>query len=739
MSKITLPAVVNTTNVSTINSNFQVIAEQLNDKVLYRNNPLFEPNQMITPLDMNSNRILNLPKPISALEPVRRIDVVDTSTVSSEIIAQAVVDATQAATAAQSAKASADGSATAASGYAQDAYNNSRLTVGTVTTGAAGTQAAVNINGAPGSQIIDFTIPRGASGDEGVGGKVRIVVLGDSMTARQVGLDEVWPDALASALNAAGSNVEVFNLAVNGATHYSAMTDMLYGGKSQVSMAIEYAPDIVIVALGLNDGYRAASVSTPTVITEATNLYAALTSGLPTATIVYASETFYDRTHGSPATLTNEQTFPIFAKPRTTGLLANMYAPEILPEASSTGHRNAVAAWVAVDTAIKGFGKPWFELPLWQACRLGLSQSDAFHINYPGHRFVTAAAFNWCRSFTSRFPNLGTQGLNSWNDWQTAFNVMLQSDGNRFVNKDVVGGDAGQVCYWGPWNTAIRERWYSQSKGSVQYDLFGTNYVKRQNVWGFTITGALPGASILQSSDETTWQYLGVADSRGMFRYSILLDGLGVPNGSYTHRVRMGNDVTSRFDYTVSGTGYLTATSLPLTSLEQGGASAGQVLTWSGTAWAPSATGGGKAYFLAAGSASAVAPSRGNHVAVPVTGSTSSNPSNVVSSGSYWLGASAPSSGLYQVTLTVWTSEAGYAGRLYGSVLVDGSVRYNMGFSQTPTPGDLSGASFSVTVQASAGQVIQPFLFTPAGSGQVSSVANSAGDRWNTWSIVQIA
>jgi hypothetical protein len=44
------------------------------------------------------------------------------------------------------------------------------LTVGTVTTGAAGSSAAVNITGASPNQTIDFTIPKGDKGDQGIQG-----------------------------------------------------------------------------------------------------------------------------------------------------------------------------------------------------------------------------------------------------------------------------------------------------------------------------------------------------------------------------------------------------------------------------------------------------------------------------------------------------------------------------------------------------------------------------------------
>lgn len=45
--------------IEAINANFEEMADELNDKVLYRDNPVGEPNQMMNDLDMNSNNVLN--------------------------------------------------------------------------------------------------------------------------------------------------------------------------------------------------------------------------------------------------------------------------------------------------------------------------------------------------------------------------------------------------------------------------------------------------------------------------------------------------------------------------------------------------------------------------------------------------------------------------------------------------------------------------------------------------------
>lgn len=77
MTKIVLNDVVSGANVSVVNDNFTKIETALNEKVLYRDNPTGEPNNMLDDLDMNSNRIYNLPKPVNNSEPARYGDLLD--------------------------------------------------------------------------------------------------------------------------------------------------------------------------------------------------------------------------------------------------------------------------------------------------------------------------------------------------------------------------------------------------------------------------------------------------------------------------------------------------------------------------------------------------------------------------------------------------------------------------------------------------------------------------------------
>lgn len=75
MSKIILDHDSSNLNPVRINENFRKIEEEFNEKTLYRDNPIGEPNEMENHLDMNGNRIYNLPSPKAGHEPLRLLDI----------------------------------------------------------------------------------------------------------------------------------------------------------------------------------------------------------------------------------------------------------------------------------------------------------------------------------------------------------------------------------------------------------------------------------------------------------------------------------------------------------------------------------------------------------------------------------------------------------------------------------------------------------------------------------------
>lgn len=72
MSKIVLTDINGGKDLSQINNNFQAIEDELNNKVLYRDNPVGETNSLQTDIDANGKRIINLPDPVSNGEPATK-------------------------------------------------------------------------------------------------------------------------------------------------------------------------------------------------------------------------------------------------------------------------------------------------------------------------------------------------------------------------------------------------------------------------------------------------------------------------------------------------------------------------------------------------------------------------------------------------------------------------------------------------------------------------------------------
>lgn len=86
--KITLADVAGGYNLQKINENFQLIQDEFNTRVFYRNVPVGEANTPNQDIDFNGKRIFNLPMPISASEPITRAyaDAYLSGTVTSEMV-----------------------------------------------------------------------------------------------------------------------------------------------------------------------------------------------------------------------------------------------------------------------------------------------------------------------------------------------------------------------------------------------------------------------------------------------------------------------------------------------------------------------------------------------------------------------------------------------------------------------------------------------------------------------------
>lgn len=138
MTKIVLPNATVGNSLNRVNDNFSIIEDALNNGALWRNNPAGEPNEMLNDLDMNGQRIYNLPVPTLDHEAARYKDIKDMKGVLLEV-QQASEDAQDAAERAENAAIDAEGSETATEAMFED-MNKRYL-------GAAATDPLVDLNG----------------------------------------------------------------------------------------------------------------------------------------------------------------------------------------------------------------------------------------------------------------------------------------------------------------------------------------------------------------------------------------------------------------------------------------------------------------------------------------------------------------------------------------------------------------------------------------------------------------
>ncbi len=382
----------------------------------------------------------------------------------------------------------------------------------------------------------------------------KIAILGDSISAQQGMYDAPWPVLLQSSMQSGGESVEVTDLSKNGYTFRNAMDQPTYGSMTPAQRCVQDSPDMVIVALGINDFFQQSGESIDVVKANAKRLFDFLRAQLPSAVILYASETPYDRVHGAPASLLNRHFLPVFFNNDNAGLLNQLYCAENLANPVAVSHRSAMVSWLALDEYIKGLAvvNGSFELPVWPCCRLGLVGTDGLHPTNVGHKFLHSAARRAMEDLgpaKTLFPKLSTQGDNSWNSWKKLFDGVLQDNGTEYVAKQPVAADLHAMQYFGPWIAEVSDMWFLPTHGTLNTST--TNYIRGSaQVW--SVTGATPKAPVYSSINDAPWVlHSRSTDSRGNYLDAGSLDGL--PDGSYTIRYRVANEVFPAVVVKISG------------------------------------------------------------------------------------------------------------------------------------------------------------------------------------------
>ncbi len=155
MSKVELLNIVKSGDVSLLNTNFDRIQAEFQNKVLYRDNPENEPNTLETDVDCNGKRLYNLPEPISPHDAARLQDII-----SSKVVEDVLDASERAADAAERAEAASE-IAEAASERADQIMNLSIAVNGV----PHGEVASGSYN--PETGMLTLRVPEGPQGNSG--------------------------------------------------------------------------------------------------------------------------------------------------------------------------------------------------------------------------------------------------------------------------------------------------------------------------------------------------------------------------------------------------------------------------------------------------------------------------------------------------------------------------------------------------------------------------------------------
>ena len=384
----------------------------------------------------------------------------------------------------------------------------------------------------------------------------KIAVIGDSLSGQQALFDSAWPSLLERSLNASGANVQVKNFAINGYTYKSATNTSIFGSKTMLQAAIDYEPQVVIVALGANDAFRAVDHGNANqVIAEAQALYTALRTALPDAPIYYGSMSLYDPKHANLNALVNRHIMPAWWQKKSAGLLANVWCKEMQNDPVAGSIRQAMQYWTQIDNNVRSFQEVngTIIIPMWTLARLGLTGVDGLHPGAIGHKMMHGAVRKYLQTataFKQLLPDLSDQGGGEFNDFDLVFNGLLQDNGTEYITKSNPSMFVLHTMrQFGPWSAELCDSWFYPSKGSVVSSNLQHNRTAPQ-VW--MIRGSKPNAIVQVTGNEASWLPTNlVTDSRG----DTIECGsyAGLPNGNYTLRYRVDDEAYGPLTITVTG------------------------------------------------------------------------------------------------------------------------------------------------------------------------------------------
>lgn len=255
----------------------------------------------------------------------------------------------------------------------------------------------------------------------------RIAIIGDSLSQNSL-RNYNWVTQSAQIIRElTGSDVQVLNAAIAGSTWDLAINSKQHcgGTKSQVERVIDFAPDYVVCALGINDAVYVGGSTVAAIVANATAVKTVIQAALPACKIIYAEECPHDvATAGvTPSALTNVSCVPASHQPISLKGLSNVrmnngaYLGTPVSASALTAHQ----VWGGMTTQLRTLFDGYFSVNIWKMARLGM-MSDTLHIDNIGQGY-------WAWAFASylatspfvEFRGLAINGIETANTNLDAF------------------------------------------------------------------------------------------------------------------------------------------------------------------------------------------------------------------------------------------------------------------------------------------------------------------------------
>ncbi len=393
---------------------------------------------------------------------------------------------------------------------------------------------------------------------------LNIVVMGDSFCAQNTNLVASWPSRFGPLMNTLGANVVINNLSVAAHTFFRANTYQSFGSNTMVEQAINLNPDLIIIALGVNDTItQVDSRSLAQVTADAGLCVTTLRAALPNAVIVFTKTVLYDTTNFSPATCKNKGVIPYLFTLKSAGILTGTYTSEMLDDAISGANQTLLTnqdtfnASVAAFSALDGS----FTYNHWQTGRLGCITVDGLHPTYEGLTLYMSRLIMNLRANTTTaalFPTLTQQTNAVLYDVDQWFAAALTASGTGYVTATPANSSAERISLdLGPIRLVDTEHWYLPYKTRFTKDNLSYS-VDNFSITTNIISNGPPNTEIYTSLNGAAFVDTTVAtDAFGNFFHNALgLNGVAGTQtpGSYTLRFKCGSEVYGPFTVVLTAT-----------------------------------------------------------------------------------------------------------------------------------------------------------------------------------------